>query len=270
MNQSGQWLVASGQAGERCFREKRWADDTVQWGKGEVNIHLTRQVNRVTIASEKIAEPLTFAVVSDLHNAPYDDALPTLAEADAILIVGDLVNRHTGGYELAARFLRDVPDIAPTFYALGNHEWKFRRRDAYWPLVEQSRVTVLDNRCVDFHGVTLGGLSSAPRGKVDCAFLADMAKAPGFSLLMCHHPEYFSRYVAPYAIDLTVAGHAHGGQVQVFGQGLYAPDQGLLPRWTHGFYFDGRLLVSRGMTNSSHAPRWNNPCELILLRLQSL
>ena len=229
---------------------------------------MIRRLTEYTVASEKIAEPLTLALVSDLHDGEYQDALPALGRADAILIVGDLVDRHArNGYRRAIRFLEDAPDIAPTFYAIGNHEWKLRAHDAYWPHVEASRVTVLDNRFTSFRGILLGGLSSAPRGQVRTDFLSAADADPAFKLLMCHHPEYYRRYVAPHQVDLTVAGHAHGGQVQLGGHGLYAPGQGLFPRWTHGFYFDGKLLVSRGMTNSARAPRINNPCELILLHL---
>ena len=226
-----------------------------------------RVITEIPIASEKIAEPLTLAVVSDLHNGDYQDVLPILARVDAILIVGDLVDRHRGGYDRAVRFLHDAPELAPTFYAIGNHEWKFKQRSAYWPHVEASRVTVLDNRFVRFRGILLGGLSSAPRTQVNTGFLAEADGDRAFKLLMCHHPEYFKRLVRPHDVDLTVSGHAHGGQIQLFGRGLYAPNQGPLPRWTHGFYFDGRLLVSRGMTNSARAPRLNNPCEMILLQL---
>ena len=228
---------------------------------------IRRQVTEYTIASEKLTESLTLAVVSDLHNGAYEDVLPVLAQADAILIVGDMVDRQRNTYERAVQFLQDAPKLAPTFYALGNHEWKFKLREAYWPYVEASDVMVLDNRFVPFRGIRLGGLSSAPKGQVQAGWLAEFSDSPDFKLLMCHQPEYFQRYVASYDVDITIAGHAHGGQVQVLGRGLYAPNQGLLPRWTHGFYFDGRLLVSRGMTNSSGMPRWHNPCEIILLKL---
>ena len=85
---------------------------------------------------------------------------------------------------------------------------------------------------------------------------------------MCHHPEYFRRCIAPFDIDLTVAGHAHGGQVRIGKQGVYSPGQGLLPRLTSGFYDDGRLLVSRGVTNATWAPRINCGCEVIMLHLE--
>lgn len=229
-----------------------------------------RQINHHTVRSEKITKPLTLALVADLHNAPYEDVLPHLKGVDAILILGDLVNRHRLDYGHAVDFLRDAPQIAPTYYAIGNHEWRFENRDEYWPLALKSEAIVLDNTFTRFEGIVLGALSSAPKGEEKPEFLADMAAQPGFKLLMCHHPTYFGKYVRPHDIDLTLAGHAHGGQVRIFGRGLFAPGEGVLPKLTAGWYENDRLLVSRGMTNSTWAPRWNNPCELILLHLKGM
>ena len=72
-------------------------------------------------------------------------------------------------------------------------------------------------------------------------------------------------------IDLTLCGHAHGGQIQIRGRGLYAPGQGLFPKLTDGLYGDGKMLLSRGMTNGAkpRIPRIGNPCELIILTLET-
>lgn len=226
-----------------------------------------RKRTEYTLSSPKLRDPLTFALVADLHNAPYADVLPALEKADAILIVGDLINRHRRGYGYAASFLQDAPRCAPTFYALGNHELLFREMDEFWPLVQKSDVQVLDNAWTMFHDVVLGALSAAPHDEADGTVVQEMALQNGYRLLMCHHPEYYPSMVAGHGIDLTVAGHAHGGQVNVWGHGLYSPGQGLLPRLTSGFYDDHHLLVSRGMTNTTFVPRWNNPCELVLLHL---
>ncbi len=69
-------------------------------------------------------------------------------------------------------------------------------------------------------------------------------------------------------IDFTVCGHAHGGQIQLFGHGLYAPGQGFFPKLTHGLHGGNRMMISRGMSNGTSLPRFNNPCELIMLRLE--
>ena len=240
------------------------------------------QINHITIHSPRITQPLTFAVCTDFHNGDVDLTLASCRGADAILIVGDLVDRHdhrSNGFDNAVRFLREAPDVAPVFYSIGNHERKLKNLKDYWPHVEASRVTVLDDAFVDFHGVVLGGLSSIRVGKEEHhlqlqlvekkPFLRAMSEQAGFKLLMCHHPEYFADAVLKRDIDLTLAGHAHGGQVRIGRQGLYAPGQGILPRLTSGFYHDGRLLVSRGLTNATWAPRINCGCELIMLHLEA-
>ncbi len=222
------------------------------------------------VRSPKLQKPLCLAVVTDLHGGEYADVIPALRKADAILVVGDLVNRHAGHWGYALDFLRDAPAIAPTFFSIGNHELLAREAAGFRKLLNESQMTVLDNRWTTFEGIVLGGLSSVcAHGKMppDVSFLSDMAAQPGFRLLMCHQPEFYARYVAPYALDLTVSGHAHGGQVALWGQGLYAPGQGILPKWTSGFYFDKHLLVSRGMTNSARAPRIGVPRELLMLHL---
>ncbi len=228
------------------------------------------QINHITVRSRRVKKPLTMAVCPDFHDGDFDALRPALEGVDAILVVGDLVDRHahwTNGYDRAVRFLKEAPDIAPTFYSVGNHERKHKRRAEYWPHVEKSRVTVLDDRFIEFEGIVLGGLSSRKKGP-DTAWLAQMAQRREFRLLMCHHPEYFRDHVAAYDIDLTLAGHAHGGQVRIGSQGLYSPDQGIFPRWTSGSYFDGRLLVSRGVTNATWAPRIHCSCEVIILHLE--
>ncbi len=227
-----------------------------------------RVLRHYTIASNKIAQPLTLAVLTDLHNAPFEDVLPALQGADAILLVGDLLNRHHRGTAYAEAFLTVMPGIAPTFFSKGNHEWKSQDWPAFRPLLEKSDVTLLDNRYIRFQGIALGGLSSAPQEEIRTGWLETMAQESGFRLLMCHQPEWYGRYVKRYAPDLTLSGHAHGGQICFRQQGIYAPGQGLFPKLTHGLYDGGHLLVSAGMTNSSHMPRWGNPCEILLLHLE--
>ena len=228
------------------------------------------QINHITIHSPKIMQPLTLAVCPDFHNGKVEPVLAACHGVDAILIVGDLVDRHakrTNGYDNAVRVLNEAPDIAPTFYSIGNHDRLLPRREEYWPHVEASRVTVLDDRFVKFGGIVLGGLTSR-KDCPDASWLPDMAAREEFKLLMCHHPEYFPAAVLNWDIDLTLAGHAHGGQVRLGKQGLFAPGQGILPKLTSGFYYDDRLLVSRGVTNATWAPRINCACEIIMLYLE--
>lgn len=230
---------------------------------------MKRQLTEYTFRSEKIERPLRLAVAADIHSSPFEDVLEEFTRCDAVLIPGDLVDRHRRNNENAYRFLEAAPECAPVFYSIGNHERKFRDRAAYLEKVRTSKVTLLDNESISFMGIRIGGLSSVKEKQPDMAFLDRFEKEEGYRLLLCHHPEVYRDFVSGRDIDLTLAGHAHGGQIQIAGHGLYAPGQGLFPKLTHGLYDGGKLLVSRGMTNGAkpRIPRIGNPCELIILNL---
>ena len=221
-----------------------------------------------TIRHPKIRVPLTLAVASDLHSGGFQDVLEDFRAADAVLVPGDLVNRHRKSYAEAARFLREAPKAAPVFYSMGNHEIKCAYREEWMRLVRESEVTVLDDESTLFRGIRIGGLSSRLNGEANRTFLDAFEREEEFRLLMCHHPEMWRDYVRGRDIDFTICGHAHGGQIQICGRGLYSPGQGLFPKLTHGLHDGGKMMISRGMTNGARAPRINNPCELIILRLE--
>ena len=230
---------------------------------------MKRVLTPYSFSAAGIDRTLRLAVAPDLHSSPYDDVLEEFSRCDAVLVPGDLVDRHRRNNENALRFLREVPEIVPVFYSVGNHERKYRKAESYYRKVEESRVVFLRDESVRFHGLCIGGLSSSAKTP-DLAFLDRFEREEGYRLLLCHHPEVYRDYVSGRNIDLTLCGHAHGGQIQIRGRGLYAPGQGLFPRLTDGLYDGGKMLLSRGMTNGAkpRIPRINNPCELIILTLE--
>src|SRR5699024_12467432 len=59
-------------------------------------------------------------------------------------------------------------------------------------------------------------------------------------ILLAHQPEAFLRYHENInkSPDLALSGHAHGGQIRVPGiGGLFAPNQGKLPKYTSGVFY---------------------------------
>ena len=223
-----------------------------------------------TLRSPLIPEKLRLAVAPDIHSTPVDDVMDDFICCDAVLIPGDLVDRHRRDNSEALRFLREVPERVPVFYSLGNHEVKYRHAEEYLEQALASKATLLRDESCEFRGVRIGGLSSCRKGPPDTGFLDRFEREAGFRILLCHHPEVYRDYVRGRNIDFTVCGHAHGGQIQLFGRGLYAPGQGLFPKLTHGVHDGGRMMISRGMTNGAkpRIPRIGNPCELIILELE--
>lgn len=221
-----------------------------------------------------VRRPWRIAQISDLHDRPGEAVLAALRAAppDLIAVTGDLFNRLANARHAPA-FLRGAAAVAPTFYSLGNHE-RLEAGDA--ARIAAYGVTLLDNAAVRLDELTIGGLSSgfgdAPQGNrkrtppPDLTFLEAFAAMDGFKLLLCHHPEYYPRYIRDRAVNLTLAGHAHGGQWRLGGRGLFAPGQGLFPAYSGGLY-EGRLIVSRGLSNTAPVPRFGNPTELVWITL---
>ena len=240
-----------------------------------------------TLSFPNLPREVKLAVAADLHNSPHEGIVATLKKEapDMILIPGDLMDDIEMHEESADgfAFLSKCAAIAPTFYSLGNHEIACYHKGKLWShptprhldedciqRIRQSGVFFLDNEFIAHEGFTVCGLTSGLNGQKnepDGDALERFANAEGFRILLCHHPEYFYPAVANTSIELTVSGHAHGGQWRAFGRGVYAPGQGMFPKYTSGV-LENRFVISRGLSNHTHVPRINNPPELVFLHLK--
>lgn len=225
----------------------------------------------------RVPATLKLILAADLHGRSYQNSLALIraVQPDLILCPGDMTE-NVGAYSLQEscnrigfEFLRNAAQIAPLYYSLGNHERgaseenRARLREAGVSLLDDSFVTLQN-------GVRIGGLSSRKAEKTpDFQFLDTFAALDGFKILLCHHPEYYPERIRNTAVDLTVSGHAHGGQWRFFRKGVWAPGQGLFPKYVSGVY-ENRLCVSRGMANTVAVPRFFNPRELVFLTLEPI
>lgn len=227
------------------------------------------KVSRYYLSSKRTPK-LKFAFVSDLHdfeNEPIIEAIIS-EKADAVLIGGDFIHGERI-YKRGFEFLAKAAEIAPTFVALGNHETGYS--GDLRSKIKSTGAVLLDNEYTEFKGIKIGGLTSGkfyehngfmPRTD----WLEDLSCENQFKILLCHHPEYYEKYIKKLPIELTLSGHAHGGQWRFFGRGVYAPGQGIFPKYTSGMY-DGRLLVSRGLGNLYFIPKINNPPEILIINI---
>ncbi len=230
------------------------------------------KLNRVRIGNARIPAPVKFLFLSDLHDRPAPEALELLRRErmDFVAFTGDAVNRRSGTAEQSLRFLCEAAKLCPVFFSVGNHENYLP--DMPWDRLAAAGVTVLDNAETEIAGLRIGGLSSWLKAEekepAARCFAEHFSRDDGkFRLLLCHHPEYYPLFLRDLEPDLILSGHAHGGQIRILGQGLFAPGQGILPRYTAGLH-DGRLLISRGMANHSIIPRLFNPPEMLAVEIE--
>ena len=207
----------------------------------------------------ELTKPYSFLLISDMHSKiPEGFLLKVAALApDFILLAGDIVDGTFADEPHMLSLLFALAELAPTYYATGNHEL-FTDTDR--ELIASTGVAFLENNDSTYEEIRIGGLASGfghiphftKTPPPDTAFLERFASLDGYKILIAHHPEYFKPYIREKAIDLTVSGHAHGGQWRLGKLAAYAPGQGIFPRYTSGLYtYKGRhLAVSRGVLPS--------------------
>lgn len=216
----------------------------------------------IRLLTPKLSSPVRIALATDLHSKDPSEALARVAAArpHLIAVAGDLFDSPKDDPENALRFLRECAQMAKVVYTAGNHEGDRAFLNAY--SLAALGVSHLENQWERWGELILGGYSDGDSRD----FARELSLQSGFKLLLCHRPEVFCRYLRDLELDLVLSGHAHGGQIRLFGQGLYAPGQGIFPRYVSGLYHSHHV-VSAGLSNSVRVPRWGNPTELVVVDL---
>lgn len=224
--------------------------------------------------------------LSDLHNKEFGTEQSTLlnmtesVKPDIILVTGDIIDRRNVNIEKAIQYFKTAVNIASVYFSSGNHEHSFKRFDELKNELIEMGVNVLDDK---IKKIKKGNQIISIIGVNDLDFFQNSTdfkntinrlsgEAEGFKILMSHKPHKVNIY-KDSGVHLVLSGHAHGGQIRlpIIG-GLYAPGQGLFPRFTSGLYKIGNdvsLVVNRGLGDSVFPWRINNPPEIILITLKT-
>ncbi len=264
-------------------------------------------VRKYSIEVEEIETPIRFALVTDLHSCYYGENQADLIDAiaaenpDVILLSGDIFDdvKEDTNTEL---FLAGIADKYPCYYVTGNHEcWGGKYRfNNQMAILEKYNIPVLSGEVVtlDVKGeiISLCGvddpdvymvktdLETDPEGYIQAqtnkeAFFTDQlehvseaASYDNYTILLSHRPEYYETYTV-YDFDLVLCGHAHGGQWRIPGilNGLYAPHQGIFPKYAGGRYEaeEMTMIVSRGLAReTTRVPRIFNRPELVMIDIE--
>lgn len=231
------------------------------------------------------------------------------ANPDLIFLTGDIYDfyvnvrgrKNLKNFEL---LLAGIKEIAPFFYVQGNHE-SMKKHNGEWSylvqeyggifLRDESVLVELKQGIVEitgigdpFEDINFNERKAARDDKEGYGervrlvsqrameLKSEALKSDDFrfSVLLAHRPEYVQEYLK-YDYDLILSGHAHGGQWRFppFNNGVYAPGQGLFPRYAGGRYDfsepDRVFIVSRGLSyQAPKVPRIFNPPELVVIDVQ--
>lgn len=241
----------------------------------------TLTITKFKLTSGKIKEKINIVQISDLHGKSFGKNNDKLIEKiknekpDFILYTGDLTNGRAKGKTdyVGINLLSELNKIVPVYYINGNHEFDGGERVENL-LIELSKngVNVLQNRIeqieINNSKVSILGLEEGLKQNT-LPLLKNFEKENNLKIVLCHYPE-FIKYYCKFDIDLMFSGHAHGGQfIFPFIGGLYAPGQGIFPKYYRGIHKknNSTLIVSRGLGPSRFPQRLFNRPEIISLEI---
>ena len=240
-------------------------------------------VRQYEVGSPLISDSHTYILLTDLHATHYGENQQTLLSTveryspEAVFLVGDIADDKRE-FDGTAVLLKALSGRFSCYYVTGNHERWVKYADDIKELMRSYGVTVLDEAA---EPVFIGGGEIRLFGLDDPLFYENTSEylsclesldesGESFDLLLAHRPEFFEQYLSA-GFDLTLCGHAHGGQVRVpfFLNGLYAPNQGYFPEYAGGQYESAEhrgMIVSRGLMKDE-LPRVFNPPEVCVVRI---
>ena len=246
------------------------------------------------LESDKISSKVRIALVTDLHSCSYGEGQRTLVDAidaqspDIVLLGGDIFDDRIKDYGTEL-FLKAISNKYPCYYVAGNHEYYCGKIyfEEKMEMLRKYGVEVITGKTVELYingeYINLCGAddpdsfyfpedSDADDFSLQLPGLSKIAENGHFTLLLSHRPEYFDSY-SQYGFDLVLAGHAHGGQWRIpyLLNGLFAPHQGIFPKYAGGSYEKNGLtmIVSRGLARETTiVPRIFNRPELVIVDIE--
>jgi len=228
-------------------------------------------------------EGLRLVHLSDIHLSPYLSEQEFARVVDAanelrghlVFVTGDLISVRGDPVDACLRQISRLRSDAGMMGCLGNHEI-YAGTEEYTTargarlgipfLRSQARQVRVGNALVNIAGVDYQKMSARPHYLEG----AESLIAPNtLNILLSHNPDVFP-VAAQQGWDLTLAGHTHGGQVNVE---ILHQDFNLARFYTpyvYGHYSSGKssIYVTRGIGTIGMPARLGAPPEIAVLRLR--
>lgn len=245
----------------------------------------------------KAFDGLRIVQISDLHLGSFNENFEPIKEAidminelnpDYIFFTGDLVNEGPQEAESWIDVIKGLKAKYEKYAILGNHDYgwgriseedkdknskgiiEINKRMGFKVLANEHDILEKDGEKIGLVGVENWGYSEEnwfpTRGDYKKS-VQDMEDVP-FKILLSHDPTHWDHHIlAKEQVDLTLAGHTHGGQMGITIPGLYEFSMGrLFYKRFAGLYSKGKqhLYVNRGMGFLIFPGRVGMPPEITL------
>lgn len=225
-------------------------------------------VNHISVKDEKL-KGLKVAFASDFHIKPYEKfrlqrivKLINKQNADIVLLGGDFVNGHDGSFTMPIEHIsKELSKINPRPYAvIGNHDG-WQGKEQIISSLEKNNIKVLMNENICFEKFCIAGVDDMQTGKPDITKALNGADMP--VILLSHTPDIMPE--VPYDVNLTLAGHLHGGQIRLNGAITVPSAYG--KKYANGFLNDKgkKVYTTKGLGTSILPLRFNCFPEIVVI-----
>ena len=252
---------------------------------GRLNVEVVRQ--RIRLAHlPKAFEGFCIAQLSDMHIGPFTPAdyirrcvtITNALKPELIALTGDYISWDPEAEGQVVHALAGLRAPYGVFGCLGNHEEESEIEASITRLFAMQSIRILRQERAP---IRLGGEAlnligiDCPRGRTRALYQRDISRRlqglvmpETVNILLSHYPDVFDR-AAELGVDLTLAGHTHGGQLSLgfIYRGLNVSH--LLYRYDSGWYEKrgAQLYLNRGIGTTGFPIRVGARPEITLFEL---
>jgi uncharacterized protein len=238
------------------------------------------QIKKIDLNPQKDQKPiLSVLQISDLHLQNVGSALKSLAEKitqlnpDLICITGDSIDKAEN-LEKLNDFLKLLPKQTPKTAILGNWE--------YWANIDITRLRsiyqahhcdLLINQSTQLNikgkTIAITGVDDLLGGKADYLESEKQYLPSDYHIVLNHCPAYRDaiQKLHQQKIDVILAGHTHGGQINLLGYIPFLPKGS--GKYIKGWYKDSLpiMYVSKGIGTSIIPFRLGSRAEVAIFNI---
>lgn len=236
-------------------------------------------VNKYKI-QDKNLKGIKIVFAGDFHVKPYQEKRLqyiinkiNAQKPDIVLLIGDYVNMHEEewSYPIAktAEELSKIDSKNGIYTVLGNHDY-YKEGKKIKKAMTNAGITVLENDCkkvvINGKTVSIAGIEDLTTGFPSLRKALRYAENP--TILLSHQPDIFP--LVPKSVNLTLAGHTHGGQVVFPFKGAVIVPSQYGTKYASGYFEenDKKMIVTKGLGTSILPIRFNCPPEIVVIEFE--
>lgn len=205
-------------------------------------------VKRIEIKSNKIKNQIKILHVSDIQSiqiGSYEERVfKTIIaeEPDIVCHTGDYLQNLRGASLISnirklATLINSLPDITYQFAIGGSTDYRYKLNDIFngkniYPLVDTSAIIQINKTNINVIGLSEKSIFSQITPKI----LQEKLSEETYNILLGHQPDLIFHLSEKTKIDLCLAGHTHGGQVNIPFFGPIIIMSGVPRKYAKGFH----------------------------------